>query len=348
MLINEKSSSPKKDSSSDNVVVNYSTNSYTYPSDLLSNEYGNNYAMFFINVQSESKLSMPMHGGDINNLLNTVDVVTGTAGSMPTISEASAIRNIVVQALVGGGILGALTAQGEEKSKALKTAGVAGGVAAALAAVTAMGAGKFSQPVKRLKTAIALHMPTDLSIRYSVNYEETDTMMMAALNEVSNLNLGNTSSVFAAYGLKELPNSGALQKLSKTAPNPMKEQIFKSVDFRTFVFNYRFAPRNENEAKNVLNIIDQFKFHMHPEFKDDAGFLYIFPSEFDIVYYAGGDQNTNVHKHTSCVLTEVSLNYAPNGVFTTFANGMPTQINMQLTFKELASLDKKKIQSGGF
>jgi hypothetical protein len=38
------------------------------------------------------------------------------------------------------------------------------------------------------------------------------------------------------------------------------------------------------------------------------------------------------------------VNYSPNGQFTAFENGMPTQINVTLTFKELATLTKEKIQ----
>jgi hypothetical protein len=218
-----------------------------------------------------------------------------------------------------------------------------------LAGVWAAQGGKFSAPTKRLKTAIALHMPTSLAIRYSANYEEIETSntFLAAVN-AAQMNIPGVTGAGSALAMKNAPHADILSKISKTAINPSKEQIFRSVDFRTFQFSYKFAPRDETEAKYVLNIIDQFKFHMYPEFKDETGFLYIFPSEFDIVYYSGSGENTNVHKHTSCVLTEMNVNYTPNGVFTTFNNGMPTQIEIQLTFKELALLDKKKIQDGGF
>ena len=85
---------------------------------------------------------------------------------------------------------------------------------------------------------------------------------------------------------------------------------------------------------------------MHPEFKDANNFVYIYPSEFDVMYYQGGQENTNLHKHTSCVLTEMNVNYTPNGNFTTFANGMPTQINVTLAFRELALLTKDKVKEG--
>jgi hypothetical protein len=91
---------------------------------------------------------------------------------------------------------------------------------------------------------------------------------------------------------------------------------------------------------------------MHPEFKDTASFLYIYPSEFDVYYYYFNQENRALHRHTSCVLTELNINYTPNGSFQTFAagekspGGMPTQINMSMTFKELAILTKDQIKDG--
>jgi hypothetical protein len=40
----------------------------------------------------------------------------------------------------------------------------------------------------------------------------------------------------------------------------------------------------------------------------------------------------------------MSVNYTPNGAFNTFDDGMPTQINVQLAFLELAILTKAQIQ----
>ena len=89
-----------------------------------------------------------------------------------------------------------------------------------------------------------------------------------------------------------------------------------------------------------------FKYHMHPEYKDTTGFLFLYPSEFDIVYYHGAEENLNIHRHTSCVLTDLTVNYSPNGVFNTFSDGMPTEIAVQMNFKELTILTKELIQDG--
>jgi hypothetical protein len=215
---------------------------------------------------------------------------------------------------------------------------------------------------ERLATAIALHTPNNMSTTYSVSYEEEDTdvyaMGLAAAGGSASLkqaaeqkgmsnvakDVANaTAAAGIAIGLK-LPGTGGISKITGLAPNPRKEQLFKHVNFRNFTFDYQFYPRDPQEAENVLNIIYQFKYHMHPEFKDANNFLYIYPSEFDIFYYNGGQENLNVNRHTSCVLTDMVVNYSPNGLFTSFAIGLPTQFNLTLTFKELATLTKEKIQ----
>lgn len=351
----------------------YNTESFSYPADIMSDQYGGNYAMFFINVQSDSKLSMPTVDGTFDTGMDYLKgVKTGIASGLGGITTADAIYAQAAEAgLLAGGI--SLLGKTSEIGPALKNlvknkdfaaikdiagivgdvaidAGKAAGVAGAITTGIAAGVGGFNKPVKRLKTAIALHMPTSLNIKYGVSYDETETSTLQGVNQLLHANnapaAANAGAFATAFALNKAP--GVLQALSKTAPNPMKEQIFKAVDNRTFSFSYRFAPRDETEAMHVLNIINQFKFHMHPEYKDDVGFLYIFPSEFDIVYYSGSEENNKIHKHVSCVLIEMSVNYTPNGVWSTFDNGMPTQIEMQLTFKELATLDKQKIQKGGF
>ena len=80
--------------------------------------------------------------------------------------------------------------------------------------------------------------------------------------------------------------------------------------------------------------------------KDSSNFIYIYPSEFDIEYCFGSGQNQKLHKISSCVLTELNVNYSPNGVFSTFPDGMPTQINMQMSFTELELLTKERIKAG--
>lgn len=342
---------------------------YSYPIDVTtSKNYGGNFVVFHINVQSQSKLAQ-------NESNIVAKAVTGLNSNFGNISATSVAVAQGTKGFFAGGTAGAvfteLTGNSGGAGK-LTTSGEFSGLtkiaAAAVSAATlkagAVGlvdyaSGGFSRPVKRLLTAIALYMPPQVSTTYGVNYSETEMPMsflavQAIANAASGSNPVKDAMDVLKYGgaAKLLSNGGAVNdaqsKLSKLASNPTTEMIFKSVDTRTFSFTYRFAPQTENEAQNVLDIIKAFKIHMHPEFKDATSFLYIYPSEFDIVYYSGGTENMNIHRHTSCVLTNMTVNYSPNGVFSTFDNGMPTQIEVSLTFKELAKLDRDKIDTGKY
>lgn len=339
----------------------YNIKNYSYPEDIMSDVYGKNYAIFYINVAIDSKLFN-------DKTVETVDdyaprdrgqliAVNTNLYSNPSSAGAKAgmVALNATGAAVQGGLVGGLLAG--KKGAALGAAANAAPDALMIGAAATQAA-SVTRAQKRLKTAIALHIPNQLAVRYSTNWGDEDTFgyqaaaagaeaITKAMQGGGMKNLGNdAASIVGAIGLKSDKQGAAASASMGLAANPKKEQIFKGVDYRTFQFDYQFFPRSPEEAQNVLNIIQEFKYHMHPEFKDTNNFLYIYPSEFDIFYYQNGEENLNIHRHTSCVLKELNINYTPNGMFTTFDNGMPTQINIQMTFVELGLMDKDKIKNG--
>ena len=346
----------------------YQVDDYQYPSDLMGNgaTYGSNYVVFYINVNNESKMTKNKAALVAESDLTDAEKanLAGKGISAEIAGAAAAGAGVVMGALggvaAGKGVLDTLTKAGG--------GAIIGGLPAGLATagLAANTGPQFSRSKKRLKAAIALHVPNQLSIRYGAGWGEEETFGFQAFlkggEAISRaIEAGNMDAITdkekglaglaGSFGLKTLEktNAGAAAALSNItglAPNPMKEQIFKGVDFRTFTMEYQFAPRSLAEAKNVLSIINAFKYHMHPEYKDDNNFLFLYPSEFDIIYYHGGTENMNIHRHTSCVLTEFNVNYTPNGNFTTFQGGIPTQMNVQMTFKELTILTKELIAEG--
>jgi hypothetical protein len=340
----------------------YQVDSLSYPDDLMGNnsQYGSNYVIFYINVNNESKMVE-----NADNLVAEGNLDEATKKSLRgkqidavKAGAAAAGGGILTGALGGSVVFGGI-------GKAIKGA-IAGGVPGALgtAAVAANVNGKgpeFSRSKKRLKAAIALYVPNQLSIRYGAGWSDEETFGFNAFLKGGEavaraLDEGSTSAITdpkkgvaaiaGSFALQRGPSAAALSQLTGLAPNPMKEQIFKGVDFRTFTMEYQFAPRSREEARNVLNIINTFKYHMHPEYKDDNNFLFLYPSEFDVIYYHDGDENMNIHRHTSCVLTELNVNYTPNGNFSTFKEGIPSQINVSMSFKELTILTKELIAQG--
>lgn len=332
----------------------YAIQQLVYPMDLMSEQYGGNYAMFYINQSADSKLKPDEQkmalAPDIEKRDRPDIVAKPTKTS--TLTGASAVLNTAA-GVIGGAILG------KGLKGALKGAAIANipTVGVAVAGATAP---NTTRSGRRTVTAIALHVPNQLSVRYNMSWSDEDTLNFSMAEEGVQqvLNALGKKSKAAVEGAvmsgsdmvvnKTLTSKqgGALSAKLGIAANPKKEQVFKGLDFRTFSFDYQFFPRSEKEAEMVLKIIKQFKYHMHPEFKSENHFVWIYPSEFDIVYFSNKEENQAIHKHTSCVLQDMNVNYTPNGSFNTFKNGMPTQINMQLTFRELILLSKEQIDKG--
>jgi len=351
----------------------YKSEGFSYPIDINNPEYGNNYVVFYINVQQDSKLLKKPETETVNEIVPSARRAA-IANEKYGASQIKAVATVIGAAGGGGAALVTNAAKGLPGG-ALTQVGIGAGLGYAVGDIVASQLPAVSRGVKRLKSVITLHVPNTLNISYNTQYSEEDTMagqaalqaagfaldqakalgdnitkgLDAIINQASDAwttGLAGSSGAIAAYGISKLPN--AVQASAGLAPNPKKEQLFKGVDFRTFTFDYQFYPRNVNEAKNVKNIINQFKLHMHPEYKDDGAWLFLYPSEFDIVYYHKDEENMNIHRHTSCVLTSMNVNYTPQGQFTTFEGGMPTQINVTLTFKELAILTKENIDAYKF
>jgi hypothetical protein len=367
----DKDINPQRGKPTDFLANKYNIQHIQYPQDLYSNnqEYGGNYVIFYINVADDSRVltvnkeatvdpklvPTRLRGMASEQQFNGAQAIAGAG-------IATAVKVGAPAALAGGvanakkGIYGVV--KGAVNGAAV---GLAAGAGAAVTAgiITAAAGGKMARQQKRLQKAIALHIPHNLSTRYSANYEAEDTSAfqmaavggtevvkaLATLGTNSNLT-GSVGSILTNLSLSKGPEGAALSAASGLAANPKKENLFKAIDFRTFSFDYSFFPRNPAEAQNIREIIKMFKLHMHPEYKDSNGFLFIYPSEFDIFYYNNGKENLNLHRHTSCVLTEMNVNYAPNNMFNSFSNGMPTQINVSLTFKELSILTKKEMEDG--
>jgi hypothetical protein len=133
--------------------------------------------------------------------------------------------------------------------------------------------------------------------------------------------------------------------------NPMLELLYTSPQFRTFQFDFLMFARSEQEALEVQNIINKLRFHQAPELVKNSGGYFLYPpSEFDISFYYNGQVNPNIPKISTCVLQNISTDYAPGGFAAyevegePFANvgrtGMPVGIRLSLSFKETEYLVK--------
>jgi hypothetical protein len=120
--------------------------------------------------------------------------------------------------------------------------------------------------------------------------------------------------------------------------NPNLELLFQSVDLRPFGFRFDLTPRNQDEAKQVRQIIRVFKQSMAAR-KGVAEIFLKTPMIYEIKYISGksGSQHKSIGKIKTCALKSLSVNYTPTNQYMTYddpANTM-TAYSLDMQFQEL-------------
>lgn len=323
-----------------------------YPNDLfdpsVSNQYADTWIHFAVNVSTDSRLSPPTNttsnGGD-NTQSNPPPKAAGGNGiasqNKSQVASLTSANNVEVMGVDAGSNL----LKGKVASAGLDIAVLAGLESGALGIPA-------SRQVKQLVASIALYAPNQFTQAYGADWGNYDALADIIAPEAADALLHGkfgegAKSAGAAATLTQSTKKDFISVRGGVMANPMKQMQFKGVDFRTFTFTYQFAPRDPDEQKTVNEIIKMFKLHMHPEIKTDSGgMVYLYPSEFEITHMIGDSVNETIGRHTTSVITRVSVDYAPGGKNLTFHDGSPAYIQLSLDFKEMQILDKAKILQG--
>ena len=231
----------------------------------------------------------------------------------------------------------------------------------------------FIDSTEKTTDSIALYMPDTLQHTYSQGYENLEMgkelagqTYQVGVDQLSKIKNGQETNITGALKSGIAANfakaGGELTGANATAKallfntlggvvNPMLEMLYSSPAFRSFNFEFMFYPRDEREALEVQNIIERLRFHQAPEINDSSGgILLIPPSEFELQFYYAGKPNPNLPPIARCVLTNISIDYAPNG-WSSYEmpgeyspalgrTGMPSAIRVTLDFIETQFLTK--------
>ena len=233
----------------------------------------------------------------------------------------------------------------------------------------------LTRKTRRAACSITLYMPDTVTQTQVANYDAVSmteafgdagliaqaggTVMGSALDAATSgdINFGQTpgSAAIAEGAAKVAGATGAfggnIEKAllfsSGFAKNPQVELLFENIANREFLFDFKFVPRNPQEAKEIIKIIQTFRFFAAPEIPTTGtGRYFIPPSEFDIEFMVGSKINPNLPLVSTCVLEGIDVNYGSAGQWTAFSDGMPVEISLQLRFKEVEILHKQLIKDG--
>lgn len=200
----------------------------------------------------------------------------------------------------------------------------------------------FTTQKTKPKAYVALYMPETMTFSYTPEYDGSVTLASAAgalplVGGVASM-ITNTLEQNDAVRL-------ALNKAGYVF-NPQKQLLFKGIDFRTFQMSFTFTPYSRDEADSVKKIIQLFRSYAAPTIvTEGAGMFFKPPAVFDVEFKFNGSQNKNVPKFKRSVVTNVDVNYAPNG-WSTHSDGAPVQTIVTIDFQEMVLIDKTAIESG--
>ena len=116
--------------------------------------------------------------------------------------------------------------------------------------------------------------------------------------------------------------------------NPNLELLFNGVNLRVFPFTFEFFPRNRDEGEEVRQILRLLKYSMVPS-RGDQGIFIKAPYVFQLEYMKGSKPHPFLNRFQPMALTNMSVNYTGSNNYSTFYDGTPTHIRLELLFKEL-------------
>jgi hypothetical protein len=147
---------------------------------------------------------------------------------------------------------------------------------------------------------------------------------------------GLVSTIAGAAGY-EVPAESILSRGFGIVPNSNLELLFSGPSLRQFAFAYRLSPRSKTEALAIRNILRFFKQGMSAR-KSSSGdsFFLGTPNIFRLQYkYDGNNEIKGVNKIKTCALTGFSVDYSPDGMWSSYEEGQPASVTINMAFAEL-------------
>jgi len=219
-------------------------------------------------------------------------------------------------------------------------------------------------------SGIALYMPPSVKVSYNQTYDAEETGMVgdleaagvaiagaegtaakveAALQGVIGSTARNAKKILGEF--VALAGEGDpvrfLAKRAGVAVNPRSEAFYNSPQPRSFSFSFDFWPRSMEEAEAVEKIIAIFKYNSAPGFKAGTlGSVFTIPNYWKISYMFNSTENTALNMIGACYCTDVEVDYAPDGQWTTFGDGKPVHTRMTVNMLEDRIITKQDIEQG--
>ena len=146
------------------------------------------------------------------------------------------------------------------------------------------------------------------------------------------------ASALSLFG-QQITANQLFQRANGELINPHMELLFGGPTLRNFRFAFRLAPRNEREAEQVRLIIRAFKRNMAPKSQGgtigSGSFFLKTPNVFKLRYRSGRKNHPFLNKFKQCFMTDMQTTYTGEGVYSTYEDGTPVSMTLDVAFKEI-------------
>jgi hypothetical protein len=129
-------------------------------------------------------------------------------------------------------------------------------------------------------------------------------------------------------------------RVTGTVINPNLELLFNGPKLRSFNFTFKMTPRSGDEAYQIRQIIKFFKKGMAPKratAAEDAFFLGA-PNVFRISFMHMGKPSKSLPTLKTCALINFNVNYTADGFYSSFGDGQPISLQIDMSFAELTPI----------
>ena len=214
---------------------------------------------------------------------------------------------------------------------------------------------------------IMLYVPDGIASALSVDYENKGMSALGRVGAATITALGEGGDFLDAAGAgfkSAQANAGrmfseAINTISGDsfnrgrgmAVNPMKEQYFNGVNYRSFEFEYEFWPKSQDEADMVNEIIYTFRSAMLPSTttlieKDDTSEsgekeanYFNYPNRFTAEFE--GPIAETLDGYLEMVCTKCDVDHFNGQKFAVFEGGQPLSTKMTIGFTEMEIMSQQ-------
>ena len=208
------------------------------------------------------------------------------------------------------------------------------------------------------QSSIFLYMPQDIQISNGQEWETVELGIFGKTlqeiqasgrdtsisSDVVNIlkGVGNVA-LQAAYNITGFENIKAAT--TQKIVNPFKDVVYKGPQLRTFSFKWTLVPHSEKDCETIKNIMDSFRYHAAPTKATDSGLsMFGFPGAFEISFHSyNGAFNQWLPQLGYCVATNVSSNYSTMGMFASYRNGHPTEVELSIEMQEIQIITRAEL-----